>query len=157
MRTNWLIAVAVGLAGTTALAADVVIGYQPPPGYQPPTGAPAAPAVATSPCAEGKCAQGCGRACDGRSCWERIKAWLCYQPVKGCCDKTACGCRPAPLYAYFIDDCAQGPGCAQAPACCDKPGLWRRLCDSGHKMFASPAGHGCGAGVGCPSGMCGVR
>jgi hypothetical protein len=194
MRTSWLIAIAVGLAGSTALGADVVIGYQPPPGAPtvatgPPAGAPCVeayppgckpsvrdrlrglagrPACCESPCATAPhqpaaCAEGkkgcksCGGGCDGRSFCERLKAWLCYQPVQGCCDKTACGCRPAPLYAYFLDDCAQGPGCAQAPACCEKPGLWRRLCDSGHKLFASPAGHGCGAGVGCPSGSCGVR
>jgi hypothetical protein len=180
MRTSWLIAVAVGLAGAGALRAEVVVGNQTPPGakvspagpavYAPPSpgGAwahppaltPAVPPANGGPgCAPAGCNSGkkCGPSCDGRSFGERLKAWLCYQPVKGCCDKKACGCKPAPLYAYFADDCVQGKGCAQAPACCEKPGLWRRLCESGHKVFGSPAGHGCGAGHGCTGGACGVR
>lgn len=174
MRTSWLIAVAVSLAGSTAFGADVVIGYQPPPVTHVVTGPAAAAPCAEgcseeckpsvrdrlrglvrpscrdeAPCAEDRGPKGCG-SCDGRSCWERLKAWLCYRPTRGCCDRKACGCRAAPLYAYFLDDCAQGPGCAQPPACCERPPLWRRLCGSGHGLFANPAGHSCGAGVGCP-------
>lgn len=118
----------------------------------------AAPAAAPcpTPCQPAK---GCKARC-GTPLWDRVKAWLCYQPHRGCCNKLACGCKPAPLYTYFADDCAQGPGCNQAPACCEKPPLWKRLCGSGHNMFSSPTGHGCGAGGaagGCAGGACGAR
>jgi hypothetical protein len=107
-------------------------------------------------CESCKPEKGCGAKC-GRPFLERLKDWLCYRPMK-CCNEPAANCGQPPLYTYFIDDCTQGPGCTQpVPACCDKPGLWKRMCGSGHKMFSSPAGHGCGAGTGCLNGGCSVR
>jgi hypothetical protein len=91
----------------------------PPPGYVPvvpPAGAGPAAGVALppGPCPDGSCAPG-----HGRSCWQRLKTWLCFQyspsdlpkfqptpyitPLQGLFPCAGCGCGgglgapPAPL------------------------------------------------------------
>lgn len=99
---------------------------------------------------ESACAGGCCGRKEGHKCcfWD----WLCHR--RSVDRNKGCGCCyycAPPLYSYFGCDCREGahnPSVPPKPCppSCSTCG-WGKASATGHRMFASPAGHG----------VCGVR
>jgi hypothetical protein len=162
MRTIWLAVIAVVFGAGSALHADDsmmknllvrpskggmevwAVQYTPSTPAQPlpapkpveplvvpPAGQPAMPAAPVAePVAPAPCAT-CGQH-GGHHCWEKLRAWLCYRPLGGCCHGHAVCCRPAPLYLYTFNECV---GCGQKytlPPCAHEAGAIRGFLNGDH-------------------------
>lgn len=116
------------------------------------------PGAACSPgcqsCAVGGCQGGKCKGGHGGDLLGRIKAWFCYHDhgdcALGCVScKSSCG---APLYLYFLKDCAERTGCQ---GCGDNgvtavnPPYSRSIFPTGHMFMGMPTANGgvcCGGG-----------
>jgi hypothetical protein len=100
----------------------------------------------------------CSSCCETRSCVQRLCEWLTYRPLCqpslcDCCKRCAPCCH-APLYAYFLMNCAgNGHGCAGCGTgacheCVDS-------CAKPHELhFTKPRGLRYSAATGCGTTCC---
>lgn len=131
LRQWFLLIVAAACCGTT-LRADESLS---------------APTTLSDPSESQPLAVGCANGHCRKSCWRKLKDWVCYHP----CEKTSCGdChrmnspRP-PLYTYFQSPpCLEGTGTPCCKKCANGFGQRNGLDVSGHRMLDVPTGQGTG-------------
>jgi hypothetical protein len=109
-----------------AVAAAEAPQYQQPQAETPPANLAVEQTepLAPTPAGPAGCA-GCGVR-DGRTCWQKFKAWICHRPL-GCSCICARHCCFPPLYLYFLNLCPDASQVHTLPCCYKEGGAVRGI------------------------------
>jgi hypothetical protein len=108
------------------------------------------PSAPTGHCAA--CAGGCKQGCV-KNCLDKLKAWVTYRQLHGCCGECASCCHIPPLYLYTVHECVDCGQEHKLPCCAGEMGPFRGLLCGEHALHPTCNGAACKS-AGCNGAAC---